>query len=60
VPGWSIPALIRSWRNGPLEQTLGSRLQDAILSLTPLDDRDTAALTHDWLTDLPTDDQQVA
>jgi hypothetical protein len=60
VPGWSIPGLIRSWQNGRLEQTLGSRLQDAVLSLTPLDDRDTAPLTHDWLTDLPTDDPQVA
>ena len=60
VPGWSIPGLVRSWQDGRLEQTLGSRLQDAVLSLTPLDDRDTAPLTHDWLADLPTDDPQVA
>jgi hypothetical protein len=60
VPGWSIPGLIQGWQSGPLEQSLGSRLQDAVLSLTPLDDRDTAPLTHDWLTDLPTDDPQVA
>jgi hypothetical protein len=60
VRGWSIPGLIRSWRNGPLEQTLAMRLQDAILGLTPLDDRDIAPLTHDWLAELPTDDPQVA
>ncbi len=60
VRGWSIPGLIQGWQNGPLEQTLALRLQDAILSLTPLDDRDSAPLTHDWLADLPTDDPQVA
>jgi len=60
VRGWSIPGLVRSWQDGRLEQSLGSRLQDVVLSLTPLDDRNTAPLTHDWLADLPTDDPQVA
>jgi hypothetical protein len=60
VRGWSIPGLVQGWQNGPLEQTLAARLQEAALSLTPLDDHDTAPLTHDWLTDLPTDDQEVA
>ena len=60
VRGWSIPGLVQGWQTGPLEQTLGQRLQDVVLSLTPLDDRETAPLTHDWLSDLPTDDPQVA
>ena len=60
VRGWSIPGLVQGWQTGPLEQTLGQRLQDVVLSLTPLDDRETAPLTHDWLSDLPTDNPQVA
>jgi hypothetical protein len=60
VRGWSIPGLVQGWQNGGLEQTLAMRLQDAILGLTPLDDRDIAPLTHDWLAELPTDDPQVA
>jgi hypothetical protein len=44
VPGWSIPTLVRAWQTGGLEQTLALRLQDVVLSLTPLDDHDTAPL----------------
>jgi hypothetical protein len=42
VRGWSIPGLVQGWQTGGFEQTLASRLQDAVLSLTPLDDRDRA------------------
>jgi hypothetical protein len=58
--GWSVPGMVRTWQAGALEQTLAAHLHRAILSVTPLDDRDTEPITDDWLAGLPTDDPQVA
>jgi hypothetical protein len=52
--------VVYSWQAGALEQTLAAHLHRQVLSLTPLEDRDTAPVTHDWLAGLPTDDPQVA
>jgi hypothetical protein len=58
--GWSVPGMVRTWQAGALEQTLAAHLDRQVLSLTPLDDRDTAPVTDDWLAGLPTDNPQVA
>jgi hypothetical protein len=58
--GWSVPGMVHNWQAGALEQTLAAHLHHQVLSLTPLEDRDTAPVTHDWLAGLPTDDPQVA
>jgi hypothetical protein len=58
--GWSVPGMVGSWQAGALEQTLGAHLHRQVLSLTPLENRDTAPVTDDWLAGLPTDDPQVA
>jgi hypothetical protein len=58
--GWSVPGMVGSWQAGALEQTLAAHLDRQILWLTPLEDRDTAPVTDDWLAGLPTDDPQVA
>jgi hypothetical protein len=58
--GWSVPGMVRTWQAGALEETLAAHLHRQVLSLTPLEDRDTAPVTDDWLTGLPTDDPQVA
>jgi hypothetical protein len=52
--------MIGSWQAGTLEQTLSAHLHRQVLWLTPLEDRDTAPVTDDWLAGLPTDDPQVA
>jgi hypothetical protein len=59
VRGWSVPGMVRAWQAGALEQTLAAHLHRGVLSLTPLDDRDTAPVTHEWLAGLPTDDPAV-
>jgi hypothetical protein len=58
--GWSVPGMVNSWKTGALEQTLAAHLHRQVLSLTPLEDRETTPVTDDWLTGLPTDDPQVA
>jgi hypothetical protein len=58
--GWSVPGMIGSWQASALEQTLAVHLHRQVLWLTPLEDRDTAPVTDDWLAGLPTDDPQVA
>ena len=58
--GWSVPGMVHTWQAGALEQTIAAHLDRQVLSLTPLDDRDTAPVTDDWLAGLPTDDPRVA
>jgi hypothetical protein len=52
--------MVHGWQAGALEQSLAAHLHRQVLSLTPLEDRDTAPVTDDWLAGLPTDDPQVA
>jgi hypothetical protein len=58
--GWSVPGMVYTWQAAALEQTLAGYLHRQVLSLTPLEDCDTARVTDDWLAGLPTDDPQVA
>jgi hypothetical protein len=60
IRGWSIPLLVQGWQTSMLEQSLGAHLHRKMLWLTPLDGRDTRPLGDDWLSELPTDDPQVA
>jgi hypothetical protein len=60
IRGWSIPSLVYGWQTSQLEQSLAGHLYHKIRWVTPLEERDTEPVDHDWLAGLPTDDSQVA
>ena len=60
VRGWSIPGAVATWQANPLERSLGGHLHQWSLTVTPLEDRDTAPFSDDWFAELPTDGTQVA